>query len=76
MSIHTPHDVNEQGDRPDAPALPRKPSLEELVAEFRDGAALNSSDRLVYSYDLSPNLTLLIITELDPSAPTSLPDEQ
>ncbi|CAJ3545134.1 Uncharacterised protein [Burkholderia pseudomallei] len=76
MSIHTPHDVNEQDDRPDAPALQRKPSLEASAAQFRDGAALNSSDRLVYSYELSSNLTLLIITELDPSAPTSLPDEQ
>ncbi|CAK1327509.1 Uncharacterised protein [Burkholderia pseudomallei] len=75
MSIHTPHDVNEQGDRPDVPTLPRKPSLDALVAEFRDGAALNSSDRLVYSHELSPNLMLLIITELDPGAPTS-PDEQ
>ncbi|MHA7212256.1 hypothetical protein ACX83E_00170 [Burkholderia pseudomallei] len=76
MSIHTSPDVNEHDDRPDAPASPRTPSLEEFVAEFRDGVALNSGDRLFSSYELSPNLTLLIITELDPSAPTSLPDEQ
>ncbi|CFU00872.1 Uncharacterised protein [Burkholderia pseudomallei] len=76
MSIHTPHDINEQDDRTDASASPQARDLEEFVAAFRDGAALNSGNRLFSSYELSPSLTLLIITELDASAPMSPPDEQ